>query len=427
MFEVFDKHTPRIPYEQQLSLKEETLTQDSRTTTSSPLWTKAFVAITVVNFLLFSGFHMLTSTLALYTESLGASELVIGIVTSSTTIAGIIVRPVVGAALDKYGRKGLFLVGILGLCISITAVPWVPLISIVLALRIAQGVAWAIANTAASTIVADVIPKDRFGEGIGFFGLSSSIAMTFAPALSLTVYDFNGIMLPMLISASVVLVAFFVALTLKYQKIERPQLEQMGQGDGSSVPPLAPTKQKLLERSALPAALMGFFCLSGYGTVLTFVAVYARHIGVDGIAWFFVAMSGVMLFSRPLFGRFVDKRGYAIPVLLGLAFIIVGFILLSFTRSTLALVICAAVFGVGYGAVIPSLQTMAVVDASPDRRGSATATFFIGFDAGIGFGSITAGMVAGFIGYSNMYLLAIVLPLITALLYLTIGRRRRRS
>lgn len=420
--------------------------------TQPSLWTRSFVAITAVNFLIFIGFHMLNAPLALYVESLGASEALIGIVTSAATVAAIIVRPLVGAALDKFGRKGLFLSGILGLCVAVAAIPWVPLLGVIMALRTLQGVFWAIANTSASTVAADVIPKSRFGEGIGYFGLSSGVAMTFAPALSLALYYGGGITPPMLISATVLLIAFFVAMTLKYQKGTKdiktvgaapPSVVSAGDVDATTdvAPPththIAVTPpstlaslslpSKLFERKALLPAFMGFFSLCGFGAVQSFIAVYVGHIGIDGIELYFLSMAVLMLASRPLFGMIIDKKGYSIPMVIGLVAIALGFILLSQVDSRLLLMTCAALFGFGFGAVNPTLQTMAVAEAKPERRGIATATFFVGFDGGIAAGTIMAGTIAGFIGYANMYLLAISLPLITGVLYLTIGRKRRRQ
>jgi MFS family permease len=181
----------------------------------------------------------------------------------------------------------------------------------------------------------------------------------------------------------------------------------------------------LFERAALLPGLMAFFSLCGFGAVQTFVAVYTEHLGVAGVELYFFVLAGVMLFSRPLFGKLTDRRGFTIPVIIGLSFVVAGFILLSQITSTVLLIVCAVLFGVGFGAVNPTLQTMAVANASPQRRGVATATFFVGFDGGIGIGSVLAGTIAGLVGYSNMYLFAIVLPIITGTLYLTLGRRQR--
>ncbi|MDR3315231.1 MAG: MFS transporter [Coriobacteriales bacterium] len=396
------------------------------TRSSKPrLWTGGFIGITIANLLIFSGFHMLTSTLALHVEGLGAPEALIGWVTASTTLAAIFVRPVIGAALDLYGRKGLLLVGILALAASVAAVPFFPFVSAVLVMRTLQGIGWGIANTAASTVAADLIPKGRFGEGIGFFGLASSVAMTIAPALSLTLFESFGIGLPMWVSAGGLCAAFVVALFLRYQPIaqitarEKPAVEASAQ---ASRPLRSPLLQRFFERRAILPAVMGFFVMCSYGAIVTFVALSSQHREIGSAALFFVVIAVTMLVSRPVFGKLTDTRGHRLPLLLGLCFIIAGLIVLALAQSMLVLLISAPILGIGYGSANPAMQTMAIASAEPSRRGVATATFFVGFDGGIGIGSGVAGVLVQFLGYSGMYAACVVLPLITAAIYFSSQR-----
>ena len=70
----------------------------------------------------------------------------------------------------------------------------------------------------------------------------------------------------------------------------------------------------------------------------------------------------------------------------------------------------------------PSLQALAIVATSPQRRGSANATFFTGFDLGIGLSSIMWGAVAQVTGYSLMYLWAAVPAFVALNIYFWTGR-----
>jgi predicted MFS family arabinose efflux permease len=51
-------------------------------------------------------------------------------------------------------------------------------------------------------------------------------------------------------------------------------------------------------------------------------------------------------------------------------------------------------------------------------RGAANATFFLGFDLGIGIGSIIWGIVAEALGYGSVYLWAMLPVLAAIFLYL---------
>lgn len=63
----------------------------------------------------------------------------------------------------------------------------------------------------------------------------------------------------------------------------------------------------------------------------------------------------------------------------------------------------AILFGIGAGAVQPSLQAWTIKRADPSRRGAATGTFFSAFDLGIGGGAMILGAVAKETGFALMY------------------------
>lgn len=102
-------------------------------------------------------------------------------------------------------------------------------------------------------------------------------------------------------------------------------------------------------------------------------------------------------------GRLIDRLGFNAATYPGLIILIAAMFLPSQASAMYLFLIAAFFYGVGFGAVQSSLQTMSVIYAPKDRFGAANATFFTGFDGGIGFGSIIAGIVAATWGYSKMY------------------------
>lgn len=63
--------------------------------------------------------------------------------------------------------------------------------------------------------------------------------------------------------------------------------------------------------------------------------------------------------------------------------------------------------GMGYFGLTGTLA-MAVRNVPPSRRGAANATFFLGFDLGIGVGAMLWGAVAELVGYQVIYLWALL-------------------
>ncbi len=369
-------------------------------TPKAPLWTRDFVLISITNFLLCCGFQMFPSALPPYVKSLGASDSIMGWMMGSLTIATLLVRPFTGNFLDKFGRRGGFMGGLLLMIAATAAMYFFPVVGIIIFIRVLQGFGWGIASTACNTIASDYIPKSRFGEGIGFFSLSISLAIALAPLVALSVTP--GAMI--LSATALTAAALLLALTLRYPPIKPPAAH-----DGK--------RPSLYEKaSILPSAIM-FMVTSTYGAVLTFIAIYADSRGIGNIGMFFTFSALSMLLARLFMGLIVDRYGYGVAIIPGLVALVLALVLLACAHSLPAFLCSALLYGLGQGSVHSSTQTMAVTRAPAHRVGAANATFYTGFDAGIGFGAIVSGFLSIKFGYGNMFIILSVLPLSGVFLY----------
>src|SRR5699024_914105 len=80
-------------------------------------------------------------------------------------------------------------------------------IGVLVIMRIVQGIGWGFSTTATSTIATDLVPPERRGEGLGYFGLSGNLALAFGPALGLTLVGIISFTSLFLISAALGFVA----------------------------------------------------------------------------------------------------------------------------------------------------------------------------------------------------------------------------
>ena len=78
------------------------------------LWTRNFVLIIVINFLVFMNHIMLLSTFPFYIESLGGSEALAGLAATLFSLVAVLCRPVVGWMLDN-GKRRAILIGLAGM------------------------------------------------------------------------------------------------------------------------------------------------------------------------------------------------------------------------------------------------------------------------------------------------------------------------
>lgn len=377
------------------------------------LWTKDFVLIASINLIIFLGFQMLMPTLPVYVMKLGGSESSAGLVMGVFAVSSVLIRPFAGRAIDTYGRKGIFLVGLIVFVLSVLAYNWLPSVMILMLFRFIHGFGWGASSTAAGTIAADVIPKKRLAEGMGYYGLASTLSMAVAPALGLfliTRFNFTALFFS---SASATIIATLLALLITYQRVTQPDL-----------PATIKTKPVLFEKSAFRPSLVIFFITMTYGAIVSFLALYAAQLGIANIGPFFTVYAITLMIIRPLFGRLADKKGFDIVMIPGILCILTTMLLLAKAQSLELLLIAAVVYGVGFGAVQPSLQAMAVMNVPFNRRGAANGTLYSAFDLGIGLGSVVWGAVAEASSYSMMYLWAALPALIALILYITLGRRK---
>lgn len=369
------------------------------------LWTKDFVVITIANLLLFSGFQFFPSALPLYVKELGISDAVIGWISGLTTISALLIRPFGGMIVDRFGRKGILIVSLLIMIGASFSYSLFPYVAIILLIRFIHGIGWGTATTATSTIASDVIPVRRFGEGIGYFGLSGSFAMAVAPALSIMLFHSFGIESVSYLATAVLIGALVLSFFIHYKQVPKKPKSQVK------------VRTKLFEKNAVFPAFLIAFLTTTYGAITSFVAVYAMAIGITNIGLFFTVYAISVLVMRPFFGKLVDRREAHSVVLPGFLSAAAALLLLAFSTELWMFLIVGVLFGVAFGSLQSGLQTMAVASAPLERRGAANATYFVGFDVGMGLGSIVSGFLVTAVGYAHMYLIFAVVPIAALVVY----------
>lgn len=375
-----------------------------------PLFSRDYILIIVVNLFTFLGFQMLMPVLPVYARSLGGSDASAGLVVGFFTLSALLIRPFAGYALDVYGRKKVLFVGLSIFITCVFSYRFATGLAFLLAIRFTHGFGWGLTSTAASTVASDIIPRTRMGEGMGYYGMASTVSMALAPAMGLfmiTKYDYST-----LFSLSTVLIALsiLIATTLNYKPVSgRPQ------------------KMHLYEKGAMRPAMVMFFVTMTYGAIISFIVLYAAEQGIENIGIFFTVYALSLAVFRPLSGRLTDTKGFDFVVIPGIAMVGLAMLILSMATSIKWFLLAAIVYGAGFGTVQPSLQALAILLSPPERRGIANATFFSGFDLGIGLSSVMWGAISGITGYSLMYVLSTIPVALGMFTYIITGRRAKNN
>ncbi|MEW9110414.1 MAG: MFS transporter [Cytobacillus gottheilii] len=370
------------------------------------IWTKDFIFICLANFFVFLGFQMTLPTLPLFVEELGGNDQLIGIVVGIFTFSALLLRPYAGHALETKGRRYVYLIGLAIFVLSVGSFGFAASLTLLLAIRIIQGIGWGFSTTASGTIATDIIPAKRRGEGMGYYGLSGNIALAFGPTLGLAFVGVLSFQQLFLICGALGLTALLLAGNINYKKVEEQPVTEKRKWD-------------VYEKSALQPSLLLFFITVTFGGIASFLPIYAAQSNVTGIEWYFLLYAVALLISRTFAGRLYDQKGHRAVFIPGALLIIAAMGLLAWLPNSLILYAAAVLYGLGFGTVQPALQAWSVKEAPANRRGMANATFFSFFDLGVGIGAITFGQVAHWLGYSSIYVVSAISVFISLLLYIS--------
>ncbi len=381
--------------------------------TESPLWTRAFILTTLSNLFLFTSFQMLIPTLPIYVERNGGDELAVGLVIGIFTVSALLTRPFAGKALDTLGRRKVMVIGLIIFILSMAGYYWVTTIFLILSLRVIHGVGWGITTTTFGTVISDIIPPERRGEGMGYYGLSSTLAMALAPLFGIWLMEKSGFGWLFFLCTLLAIFSFLISQTIHYPDV--PASASVEENKQRS------KLDDLLEKKALFPSFLAMMLGVTYGGIVTFITLFGQEAGIVNVGWFFLANALMVMLVRPIAGKLFDRRGHVWILLPGAFFTIAGLLLLSYSSSVPSLIFASLFYGIGFGAIQPTLQAWTINRVAVNRRGAANGTFFSGFDLGIGAGAMALGFVAKSASYAAMYrvsIIFIVLYLITYIFYL---------
>ena len=388
------------------------------------LWTKEFILAFIVNILMCFPFYLLMTSMALYAaDRFHAGEAMSGFASSAFIAGAVLARAGAGPLLDRVGRRRTMLVGLA--VIALMAALYLPAGDLwaVLVIRAVHGIAFGVANTALYSAVQFLFPASRRGEGSGYFGASTSLAAALGPFLAVwLVTDFGYSWLfaaNLVISVLGLLSGIFL------------RVPEDGTAFGSQDKTAATSMVRLstfLNLATMPVALTMMLAGLAYSVVLTFLAGYTAAMGHPETAGaFFLVFAAAMLLSRLFLGRLQDARGDNSVIYPLLALFAVGLGLVAWAPNTWVILAAAMPMGVGFGSLLPSIQTVVVKQVPATRVSVAIATFFILLDGGTAVGPVLLGSVQPLIGASGVYWLAMLVVLAAMLVYTVAHGRLPRA
>jgi MFS family permease len=370
------------------------------------LWTRNFNLMALSNLFLAVSFYFMMPTLPVFiVKELGESKTEVGYIIAAFTISAVIIRPFVGFWIDKYGRLPIYIISLYLFTIISMGYIFIVNFLIFLLLRFLHGFAWGMSTTSGSTLVVDIIPVERRGEGIGIYGLSMTLAMALAPMIALSVMGEDNYKLLFVTAAAIALSGSIIVLFIRIPKYIAAKKSKIN-------------IKNIFAPRVLPIAYGQILTAITYSGIVTFITLYALELGIKSTGFFFFILAFGIGVSRVFSGKIFDKRGPRIIVIFGYFILIAGFLLLSLMKTEFGFLISGLLLGSGYGIVWPNFQAMVNNLVPKEERGAANSTFMLSTDLGIGLGSGLIGALSEAISLSIAYLFCGMFILINLLLFL---------
>jgi MFS transporter, DHA1 family, inner membrane transport protein len=313
------------------------------------------------------------------------------IVSSYTFTAGIF-GFIAAFVIDRFDRRKALLFLNVGFVVGTIACALAPTYIVLLFARSLTGAFGGVLGALILSVVADVVPEERRGQGMGIVMAAFSVASVAGVPFGYFLAEKFSWHAPFLLLAgmgTVITAAIFKFIPSltghMVKKADRPAAMQVLK-NAISLP-----NQKL-------ALLFMLTLILGQFSIIPFIAPYMiRNVGFEGdqITYIYLVGGGLTIFTSPLIGRLADKFGKKIvfAVCAGAAIIPVFLIThMPPVPVAAALVVTGLFFVLGGGRMIPAMA-MITSSVKPQNRGSFMSINSSVQQLSAGLASIIAGVI----------------------------------
>src|SRR6185503_16214292 len=343
---------------------------------SQRLFTPRFFIMCAYSFTVFTSVFQLLPTAPYRVLDLGGGTTAAGLFLGFLTYSSALSAPFTGSIGDRIGQRRVFITDH----------------RLLLGVVIVHGLFWSGLLSASGAYMTSTLPASRRAEGLGYWGLSSVLAIGAAPVIGFWVYTHGWIALCVEITALNLLMAV-IAWRLPDDHHGAHGRDEIAGGPIEHTPAHHIEWRVLLLSVGL--ALISF----GYGSLTSFSALYADWLHVTPRSLFLSAMAVSMLCARLIFGRSLDRIGHRRVLTRCVLLPPVGLVLLALANGPVMFAVAAIIFGVGFGLMHPAFTAYMIAHVSFVRRGAAFGAMIAAFDTGIGTGSSAMGWLVHHMGY----------------------------
>lgn len=362
------------------------------------LWTLNYVIALLGAFTFFGSFFYLLSVLPDYIDEIGGAAWQVGLIVGAFGILPIVVRPLAGRWADRGRRRRMMFVSLVLFTLSWALMVLAEDVWSLFVLRMLQGIPLSMFPTSSGSLVAEIVPLRRRGEGLGFLGVSTSAAQMIFPTVGVLVasqWGFDAIF----IVASATSAITIVSVLFLREPVPHPVTT------GGEQPVLVP-------RRAIFPMLIFMTMTFAWSASATFLPLLSKQRDLGNVGLYFLAGGAASMVMRPFAGKISDRVGRVAVIVPGLLVFAVGMWTLAQAQSLAVMLLAGGLSGMGLGIAHTALIALAIDSVAATQRGGATAIFQLAWDIGGLSAGVGLGLVATALNLELVFWLSAALLLV---------------
>ena len=191
---------------------------------------KAFITLSLAIFATMMGMSIVAPLMAVYSKSMGASGIWLGLMFSGVSLSRALFQPVAGWLSDRKDRKTLLIIGLVSYTILSLGYAWAADLYQLTAARLLHGAASSLVTPVAQAYVGDITPKGKEGTYMNFFMMAMYLGMGTGPFLGGLLNDSYGISVAFYVMAAVSAISLIFLIIFVPVMASKSKKEKAGWG-----------------------------------------------------------------------------------------------------------------------------------------------------------------------------------------------------
>ncbi len=363
------------------------------------------------------GSALLFPFFALYvTKAFGIGLSQVGLIFAALTVTSMIGTTIGGGLADRFGRKSMAIVGLVGSALSILMLGFVRELSAFVPLALIAGLLGNSGGPAREAMVADLLPEEKRAGGFGLHRVIHNLAFAIGPALGGLLAAYSYLYLFIFDTAASLITALLFYLLLPETK---PQIAP-GEVEETTTEAFKGYGKVFADRWFMVFVIATTLMALVYSQFQGPLSVFLRD--VHGLqeqrfGWILSLNALMVVLFQFSITRRVERYPPYIVLAVGTLFLVVGFGMYGFISTYLLFLIAVAILTIGEMLVAPVGQALAAKLSPEHMRGRYMAVFGFAWMVPGAIGMYLAGLIMDYYEPRWIWYATAVVGTIAALAY----------